>query len=289
MEQVLDPGQVLPQHHQVDLVPGLDPVLAPGDDGPSLPDDGGHHVEIGSVALAEIIERLADKGMVFPDHIAQKQDPAVGELGGVKGVGDMDQLEDLFGHGPVGADQKIDPQGLLAERARGQEVFVAHPGDPGGDLVLPGHETGHQVDLVGIGDRDEQIGFGDTGLGEDPGRGPAAVHGQDVEFLFDPGQFVLVPVNEDHFLALAGEFGAQVMAHQAGADDHDPHLDSLRRSPASRPRTAAGRGCQLIKAQTGGCSRRMVREPSGWGVEIASTYRASRFSSSGSRFLNIQR
>ena len=145
----------------------------------------------------------------------------------------------------------IDPEGAsVVVVAPIREVEVVGPRDD-----LPRPETladggGQQVDLVGVGGRDQHVGVLDAGVQEDVGPGAVAADGPRVDGVAEAPEEVGVPVDDRHRVIGPDQHLGRMAADLARTADHDPHVDGsidldrssnrsgqVRQSTSRRPRS----------------------------------------------------
>ena len=147
---------------------------------------------------------------------ADQPHPPVGEIQHLQCAGIADQARHVLGDQLFRADPNVHRDGILAEQ------FVAL-GEIGGAYARdflrravqrPGDVAGQHVDLVAVGQRDENIGGGDAGRLEDARAGGVAVHRTNVEPILQIAQDLLVRVDDGHVV----RFFAREVVGRGAAD-----------------------------------------------------------------------
>ena len=139
---------------------------------------------------------------------------APGERLHVQHAGDRRQLGHLVGHRGLGLDDVVD---ACEAGGQGLEVLdvvrVADSRDGLRDAAPLGSHTGDHVDLVGVGDRDEEIGPVHVHLLQYPATRAVAPDGQNIKLLRHPLVWFQVPVDDGHVVTFLAKDGRDIEAH----------------------------------------------------------------------------
>ena len=153
-----------------------------------------------------------------------------GEIQHLQSAGIADQPLDVFGDELLRADEHIDRDRFFAEELRAARVFGGADARDLGRRAKQrvGHFAGHHVHFVAARERDDDVGFGDSG-GLEHGRiGGVAGDGADVEAILQVAQRLFVGVDDGDFVGLlAGEVRCGGAADLARAEDDDLHCGEL--------------------------------------------------------------
>src|SRR6202789_482415 len=154
--------------------------------------------------LPQSAQCLAYQGTALQGANADQAHPAVGEIQHLQGAGIADQARDVLGDQLFGADPYVHRDGILAEQLVPLcEVGGSHARDfLRGAVERPRDVTGQHVDLIAVGQSDENVGGGDARGLEDAGASRVAVHGTNVEAILQIAQNLLVRVDDGHVIRL---------------------------------------------------------------------------------------
>src|ERR1700676_210216 len=203
-----DHANILARGEEKYLVAILDDRVALRLDALAGPIDGGApRVRRGNV-LAQGTQRLTHQGTALQGTNAHQAHPAIGEIQHLQSPGISDQTCHVLGHQLFGADPDIHRNRVLAEQpVPFGEVGRAHTRNLLRRAVQgPRNMAGQHVDLVAVGQRDENIGGGDTRGLQDARARRIAVHRANVESILQIAQDLLVQVDDGHVIRfLAGE------------------------------------------------------------------------------------
>ena len=228
---------------EIDLVAGQHLVVPRGHDGTVFahePDDD--DIEVGE-QLGELPERRIDQGTGILAAHAQQLHLVVGQGNHLERPGHLEAPRHRAGHFDLGRDDDVDGHVVAGKQIRPDGVQVAlvtHAGDLGRHVEnRMGHLTGHHVDLVGIGHRDDHVrvrrarffqDVGVRGMADDP------LHVEGVGDLVDQLRRL---VDDRDVVFFQGQMPGNVEAHLSGAaDDYLHGLETSAVTPA--PGRSAG-------------------------------------------------
>ena len=178
--------------------------------------------------LAQRRQRLPDQQAALDRPHADQPHVAVGEVDDLQRAGVLDQLLDVVGDQLLGADPGVDREAdVLREQVRAGGIGrAADAGDLGRSLEQgPGHVARDHVDLVAVGQRDQQVGVGAAGRLEHRGARGVAADGADVQPVLQLAQHGVVRVDDRDLVGLfAGQVVGGGAAHLPGAKDDDFHV-----------------------------------------------------------------
>ena len=162
------------------------------------------------------VQHVALRHLEF-DHIGL----SVGKGVDLQRRGQIEDARRLRGGLQLGVDDHGQPQ-LFPEIAHLPAVVRgAHPGD-GGAVAHPlGHGAAQQVQLVGFGDGDEQIGVFNAGLLQNAVAGAVSHDAHDVIQVGQGLDPLGILVHHDDIVALPAQLLYQRTAHLAAAHDDD--------------------------------------------------------------------
>ena len=211
------------------LVADVQLQVAPGDDRAAVAGHGPDQEVPGDVVLLGHLEQGAtDERRRLGEGGPEHHDLPAGEVLDLAGAGELEQLGDVAGRLLVRVDDQVGADGVA------QLVGVDAPQlgglDPDhGALHAPllGHQRGDHVDLVGVGDRHQQLGPVEAGQLEGAGVAAAALDGHHVQLLGHGAQASGVALDQGHVHTLPGEPVGHVRAHLAGTDDDHVHVHIL--------------------------------------------------------------
>ena len=153
------------------------------------------------------------------DHV----DAAPGEGLHAEGGGEGQDPGDLLGGGQIGVDDHVQADLLFQHFLVPAIVGVADTGDGVARPQLFGDQAAHQVDLVLVGDGDDQVGGADTGLDQHADAGAVALYAQHVHGALRLAQGVGVGVHHDDIVILLRQGIGDGISHLAVADNDNFH------------------------------------------------------------------
>ena len=176
--------------------------------------------------LAQGAQRLAHQGTALQGTNAHQTHPAVGEIQHLQGAGIADQPRDILGDQLFGADPDVDRDGILSEQLVPLGVVGGtHARDFLRSAVQrPRDMAGQHVDLVAVGQCDENVGAGDARRLQNLRTCRIAVHRSNVQPILQIAQNLLVRVDDgDVIRPLPREVVRRGAADLPSAQDDDFH------------------------------------------------------------------
>ena len=86
------------------------------------------------------------------------------------------------------------------------EFHTAQPGEPLGNLELRGQETGHEIDLVLVGDGDHHFRVPDSRFYQHARKAGVAVNRHHIQRVRDAADLLSVIVDDRNIVAFPGKF-----------------------------------------------------------------------------------
>src|SRR4051812_15206818 len=215
------------------FVAGLDHRVAVRHDGAvAAKDRHDARVDARDVA-AQLLQRMADQGPAGERPHRNQAHLAAGEVEHLERLRELDQLDDIVGQDLLRADREVHVKSVLAQNALVREVVggayardaARHVEHAGGDAA------GDQIRLVGLGNRDQQVGIVDAGLDENRGMGAAADDRAQVEPLLQRTQALRLDIDYRDVVRFRNEALSDRAADLPGPEDYDLH--SSRRPTGS--------------------------------------------------------
>ena len=180
------------------------------------------HLDLGD--LVELVQGNAVQAAALVDAQAHDLDPALGKAVAPDEAGKLQQVKDLARGRKLRVDGERKAQ-FLAHDVQLLGIFgVAHPSD-GVDagVQLFGCKAAQQIDLVGAGGGDQQLGLVHLGLPQRFQGGRVALHRHYVVEVHVGLQYVGVGIDDGHVVALVQQLPGEGDAHLAVAGDNDLH------------------------------------------------------------------
>jgi hypothetical protein len=148
------------------LVAGLHDGVAVGDDRLVAAEDRRHaRVDVGQM-LAHVLQGKAHERPALHRPHRHHRHAAAREIEDLQRLGELDQPRDRLGDDVLGADRVVDREALVGQELGAREDAArAHARDPRGHVEQHlAHLARRQVGLVGLRDRDQEVGVLDAGL-----------------------------------------------------------------------------------------------------------------------------
>jgi hypothetical protein len=216
-------------------------------------DDAG--VDVGNV-LAQVLDRMRHQRPAGKRAHRDQAGGATGELQHLQRFGELDQLQQVVGDALLGPDDVGGAEALLARQLRvGLQFGVAHACDARGDIEQVGGDlAGHQVGLVGAGDRDQHVAVFRAGLLQHRRLRGVAHQAAQVVAILQVGHARAVGVDDRDVVGFRDEAFGHRGADAASAENDDLHADRrallLRRGRPARRRDRCRR--RAPRPRTGG-------------------------------------
>ena len=154
--------------------------------------------------LAQRAQRLTHQRTSLQRADTDQPHASIRKVEHLQRAGIADQTGDVLGDQLLGTDPHIDRDAVFAEQrlALGERGgahardFLRRP------VQRPSDVAGQHVDLVAVGERDQDVGAGDAGGLENARTGRVAVDGANVEPILQIAQDVLVHVDDGDIVGL---------------------------------------------------------------------------------------
>ena len=208
------------------LIAVLDDRRALGLDALAGPINGRNACVGGRDVLAQGAQGLAHQGSALQGANADQAHPAIGEIQNLQRAGVADQARHIFGHQLFRTDPDVDGDAVLAEQPVSFGVVGgAHPRDLLRRAVQrPGNLARQHVDFIAVGERDENVGGGDSRGLENARARAIAVDRADIEPILKIPQYFFVVIDDGHVVRfLAREVICRRAAHLSGTQNDDFH------------------------------------------------------------------
>ncbi len=208
-----------------DLVVGLDDGIALGLDRAILAVDGRDACLDLRHVLVQCPQLVPDQRPAVISLDRDEPDASAGEIEHLQGARILDQTQDVLGDQCLGADRKIDRQGVGAEQlGLIEEALRPHAGDLGGRMEEGvGDLTGDHVGLVAVGDRNDHVGVFRAGTPQHVGVCAVAEDGAQIEAVLQLSEQLRNLVDDGDVVGLADQIRGHRGADLAGTEDDDLH------------------------------------------------------------------